>query len=79
MQEGETIQAIRSAIRRNDLTQPFSAADVNRALRITFAGTFLPKHCDQRADRTMTWLFDRTARGRYRLSAAQQSLCDRGA
>jgi hypothetical protein len=79
VQEGETIQAIRSAVRRQALKQPFSAADVNKALRITFAGTFLPKHCDQRADDTMTWLFDRTERGRYRLNAAQQKLCESGA
>ena len=79
VQEGETIQAIRSAVRRQTLTQPFGATDVNKALRITFAGTFLPKHCDKRADETMTWLFDRTERGRYRLNTAQQALCHAGA
>ena len=79
VQEGETIQAIRSAVRRQALKQPFSAADVNQALRITFAGTFLAKHCDQRTDEAMTWLFDRTERGRYRLNPRQQDLCDRGA
>lgn len=78
MHEGETIQAIRAAIGRKALNQPFSAADVNSTLRIMFAGTFLPKHCDQRPDLKMTWLFDRTGRGRYRLNAAQQALCDAG-
>jgi hypothetical protein len=78
MQEGQTIRAIRSAIRGKALTQPFGAADVNRALRITFAGTFLAKHCDQRPDEAMTWLFDRAAQGRYRLNASQQTLCDAG-
>jgi hypothetical protein len=79
VQEGNTIQAIRSAVRRKALTQPFTGADVNRALGITFGGTFLAKHCDERPDEAMTWLFDRTGRGRYRLNARQQARCDAGA
>lgn len=44
MAERETVRAIRRAVRDSSLAQPFRAADVNRALRIWFAGTFLPKH-----------------------------------
>jgi len=35
---------IREAIRSGSLKEPFRAADVNRALRIGYAGVFLPKH-----------------------------------
>ena len=42
--ERETMQHIREAIRDGSLTEPFRAADVNRALGISYAGVFLPKH-----------------------------------
>ncbi len=73
--EGETIQRIRRAVRSGKLIQPFKAAAVNRALGVTFAWTFLPKHrigspgCD-------TELFLRVGRGEYRLSPDQQALVD---
>jgi hypothetical protein len=44
MQEGRTIQYIRDAVAKKKLVQPFGPSDVNRALAISYAGTFLPKH-----------------------------------
>ena len=42
--EGETIRRIRDAVSRGRLEEPFSPRDVNDALDIHWAGTFLPKH-----------------------------------
>ena len=42
--EGETIREIRCAVSSGRLRQPFRAAAVNRALAVTFAGNFMPKH-----------------------------------
>jgi hypothetical protein len=42
--EKETMRRIREAVKAGRLKQPFRAADVNRALEITYAGVFLPKH-----------------------------------
>ena len=42
--EGETIRRIRDAVRRGLLEERFSPRDVNDALDIHWAGTFLPKH-----------------------------------
>ena len=75
--EGETIRAIREAVRRGELAQPFRARAVTAA-GIDYAGEFLPKHCDDRPNTSMTWLFDRVARGLYRLSPSQQELADGG-
>ena len=75
-EEGDTIPAIRRAIRQGRLQQPFRAADVNAVLGIDYAGTFLSKHCDERPDKTFTWLFDRVGRGQYRLNHHQQALTD---
>ena len=44
IKERETIRAIREAVAKGILAEPFNPASVNRALMITFAGTFLPKH-----------------------------------
>jgi hypothetical protein len=44
MQERWTIQSIRNAVHRGMLEAVFSPSDVNRALNISYAGTFLPKH-----------------------------------
>ena len=44
LHEKETMRRIREAIRAGSLTEPFRAADVNRALHIGYAGVFLPKH-----------------------------------
>ncbi len=38
------MQGIRQAIANGTLGQPFKPSDVNRALGISYAGTFLPKH-----------------------------------
>ena len=42
--EGRTIQCIRHAVRSGVIEEPFGPHDVNDALRITWGGTFLPKH-----------------------------------
>jgi hypothetical protein len=44
MREGRTIREIRAAVAKGKLVQPFGPAVVNRALGITYASTFLPKH-----------------------------------
>jgi hypothetical protein len=63
--EGETIQMIRAAIGDGRLGPTFRAADVNAAIGITFAGTFLPKHCV--GNGKTTELFVKLERGLYRL------------
>ncbi len=42
--EPVTIRRIRESVASGRLTQPFRPADVNAALKIGLAGTFLPKH-----------------------------------
>jgi hypothetical protein len=42
--ERDTIRRIREAVASGRLKQYFRAEDVNKALGIEFAGTFLPKH-----------------------------------
>jgi hypothetical protein len=76
--EGKTIRDVRHAIRRGRLQQPFRAAAVNCQLKINYAGTFLSKHCDERPDRSFTWLFDRVGRGVYQLNRAQQAALNAG-
>ena len=73
--EGETIREIRRAVGSGRLRQPFKAAAVNRALGITLAGNFMPKH---RVDNPggETELFRRVGLGEYRLSQDQQCLVD---
>jgi len=44
LHERETMRRIREAVKSGTLTEPFRAADVNRALKIHYAGVFLPKH-----------------------------------
>ena len=44
MHERDTIRRIRDAVWRGRLVEPFSPRDVNRALGIAWAGTFLAKH-----------------------------------
>lgn len=44
--ERDTIRRIRQAVRAGAILPLFRAADVNRALRIHWAGIFLPKHRD---------------------------------
>ncbi len=76
--EGETIRAIRGAVRRGRLAQPFRAGAVNAVVGIDYADHFLQKHCDDRPDTSVTWLFDRIGRGLYRLTPSQQGLADGG-
>jgi hypothetical protein len=49
------------------LGQQFTPADVNRTLKIDWAGTFLPKHRKGNPGR-YTVLFIRVERGVYRLA-----------
>ena len=42
--EGQTIRRIRDAVRNGTLEEPFTSRQVNDALGIGWAGTFLPKH-----------------------------------
>ncbi len=44
MKEGRTIRSIREAVADGRLREPFSPSEVNEAIGITYAGTFLPKH-----------------------------------
>lgn len=64
--ERETIQRIREAVKSGKLHATFSPADVNAALLIHWAGTFLPKHRVGNPGGN-TELFVRTEPGRYRL------------
>ena len=44
MEERWTIRSIREAVAKGRLREPFSPPAVNKALCITYAGMFLPKH-----------------------------------
>lgn len=59
--EGRTIRLIRQAVEESVLPDRFSASEVNEALGITYASTFLPKHrlCNPSGD---TMLFMRVNR-----------------
>lgn len=61
-----TMQEIRKAIATGRLKEPFRAADVNRALGITYAGTFLPKHRENNPG-NFSVRFVQIGRGLYRL------------
>jgi hypothetical protein len=65
--ERDTIRRIREAVRSGALRQQFTPEDVNRTLKIEWAGTFLPK---QRKGNPggYTVLFVRIERGLYRLA-----------
>jgi hypothetical protein len=64
--ERETIRRIREAVKSGKLKKAFKPADVNSALAIYWAGTFLPKHSVGNPGGN-TELFVRVARGLYRL------------
>jgi hypothetical protein len=64
---GDTIQRIVEAVRSGKLSTTFSPSEVNVALGITFAGTFLPKHRVGNPDDN-TPLFIQVDRGRYQLN-----------
>jgi len=64
--QGSTITRIQEAVRKRFLTEPFRAANVNEALHIDWAGTFLPKHAEDNPGGYTVW-FVRVTRGLYRL------------
>ncbi len=64
--ERETISRIRKAVREGGLPEEFTPKEVNRLLRIRWAGVFLPKHRVGNP-RNETELFIRLDRGRYKL------------
>ena len=65
MREGETITAIRAAVRGGKLRAPFKGMDINALLGITWGGNFLAKHCV--GNGYTTEHFVRMGRGLYRL------------
>ncbi len=71
MIEGQTIQQIRAGVRSGKLIEPFKPADVNKFLRIDWAGTFLPKHCE--GNGYTTEHFVRVGRGLYRLKSSARA------
>jgi hypothetical protein len=66
MIEGQTIRLIREAVAAGRIPKQFRPADVNAALKIPFAGTFLPKHRVGNPGNN-TALFVQISRGLYRL------------
>jgi hypothetical protein len=64
--ERDAIRRIREAVAGGKLGKEFRAEDVNRALGIEFAGTFLPKHRVGNPGGN-TELFVRISAGLYRL------------
>jgi hypothetical protein len=64
--ERDTIRKIRDAVHRGLLGQRFTPGEVNKALRIHWAGTFLPKHRVGNPG-GYTELFVRVSAGVYRL------------
>jgi hypothetical protein len=62
----ETIRRIREAVRSGKLPTVFGAADVNAALSIHWAESFLAKHRVGNPG-SETSLFVQVSRGRYRL------------
>jgi hypothetical protein len=63
----DTIRRIREAVRSRALGQQFTPEDVNRKLKIDWAGTFLPKHRKGHPG-GYTVLFVRVERGVYKLA-----------
>lgn len=66
MIEGDTIRRIRKAMAAGRLNAHFRADNVNKALGIDFAATFLPKHRVGNPGGN-TELFVRISAGLYRL------------
>ena len=64
--ERKTIRRIKEMVQAGDLTQPFKPSDINAALGIDWAGTFLPKHSAGNPGGNSE-LFVRVGRGLYRL------------
>jgi len=65
--ERDTIRRIREAVASGKLGKEFRAEDVNKALRIEFAGVFLPKKHRVGSPRRFTELFVRISAGLYGL------------
>ena len=66
MDERDTIRRIKQAVATGKIPDTFKPADVNAALKIDWAGVFLPKHRDGNPGDD-TELFVRVGRGVYRL------------
>ena len=64
--ERETIRKIRQAVSKGTIPALFRVADVNKALKIHWAGVFLPKHRVGNPG-GYTELFVQIERGCYRL------------
>lgn len=64
--ERDTIGRIREAVASGRVGKTFRATDVNAALKIEFAGVFLPKHRVGNPG-GFTELFVQISRGLYRL------------
>jgi hypothetical protein len=73
MIEGQTIKLIRNAVASGRLKEPFTPNEVNGAIGITFAETFLPKHRVGNPGGT-TELFIQVSRGVYRLKEHGRSI-----
>lgn len=66
--ERKTIRLIREAVHTGKIPTEFTPAQVNAALGITYAGTFLPKHRVGNK-RSETELFIPIRKGLYKLKA----------
>ncbi len=68
--ERETIRRIRDCVHSGELGELLTPANVNRALHVDWAGTFLPKHRvgnPGQKGRPNSELFVQVGRGQYRL------------
>ena len=66
MDDRDTIRRIKAAVASGSIPSVFRPADVNKALKIHWAGTFLPKHRVGNPG-GYTELFTQIDRGVYRL------------
>jgi hypothetical protein len=66
MDDRNTIRRIKEAVADGEIPKMFTPADVNKALQIHWAGTFLPKHRVGNPGGN-TELFVQVQRGVYRL------------
>ena len=69
MEKRDAIRQIREAVRTGQLGKTFTADEVNKALNIDWAGSFLPKHRVGNPG-GYTKLFVRIRPGLYRLGSA---------
>ena len=63
--ERETMHAIRRALQKGALKQPFRGSDIDAALGIYWRGIFLAKHCEGTGSSTARFI--RLSRGLYQL------------